>query len=246
MKRLGMSLFLICLMAVTGCSETRSQDVFDHYFVDKTMRIDYFHIGDAQEEMVTLDFVYEQGIWAGSLHNLIDPFDNGRYYVKIYDLESGNLIFSKGFDSYFGEYKTTGNALDGVKRTYHETVLIPYPKNKIKFALEVRNRENRLLPFFSQEIDPASVEIKKDPLTQDVKVYQMRKNGHPHNKVDVAIIAEGYTRQEEEKLAKDFQRFIDVFFSHEPHKSYANRFNIYGVFKPSGDSGCDEPRMGTF
>ena len=186
MKRLGVALFLICLMALTACSQT--QNVFDRYFVDKTMRIDYFHIGDAQEEMVTLDQVYEQGIWAGSLHNLIDPFDNGRYYAKIYDLSSGELIFSKGFDSYFGEYKTTSKALDGVKRTYHETVLIPYPKNKIKLTLEVRNRKNKLQPFFSQEIDPSSLDVKKDPLIQDVKVYEMRKNGHPHNKVDVAII----------------------------------------------------------
>jgi hypothetical protein len=244
MKRLGVSIFLICVMSLTVCSQTQGN--FDRYFVDKTMRIDYFHIGDAKEEMVTLDQVYEQGIWAGSLRNLIDPFDNGRYYAKIYDLSSGELIFSKGFDCYFGEYKTTSEAMEGVKRTYHETVLIPYPKNKIEFALEVRNGENKLQPFFSQVIDPAGVNVKKDPLVQDVKVYELRKNGHPHKKVDVAIVAEGYTRQEGEKLRQDFERFTDVFFSHEPFSTYADRFNIYGVFKPSADSGCDEPRMGVF
>ncbi|UCE39762.1 MAG: peptidase M64 [Candidatus Aminicenantes bacterium] len=246
MKRMCVSLFLTCLMALTACSQTKDQDVFDRYFVDKTMRIDYFHVGDAKEEIVTLDQVYEYGIWAGSLQNLIDLFNNGRYYAKIYDLSSGELIFSKGFDSYFGEYKTTGKALDGINRTYHETMLIPYPKNKIKFTLEVRNRENELQPFFSQEIDPASVDVKKDPLIQGVKVYELRKNGHPHDKVDVAIIAEGYTQQEEEKLQQDFHRFAEVFFSPEPYKSYGDRFNVYGVFKPSEESGCDEPRMGVF
>jgi hypothetical protein len=247
MRRLGVSLFLICLMALTACSQTKTPNgVFDRFFIDKTMRIDYFHVGDAQEEMATIDFVYQYGTWGGSLHNLEDPFDNGRYYAKIYDLESGELIFSKGFDSYFGEYKTTNQALDGVKRTYHETILVPYPKNKIKFTLEARNKENKLQPFFSQEIDPASVEVIKDPLVQDVKVYELRKSGDPHNKVDVAIIAEGYTLQEQEKLQNDLQRFTDVFFGHEPYKSYADRFNIYGVFKPSEESGCDEPRMGIF
>ena len=125
MKRWVVSLMLICLMALTACSQTKSQDVFVRHFVDKTMRIDYYHSGDARQELVTLDHVYEYGVWAGSLHNLIDRFDNGRYYTKIYDLDSGELIFSKGFDSYFGEYKTTSEALDGVKRTYHETVLMP-------------------------------------------------------------------------------------------------------------------------
>ena len=39
---------------------------FDDYFIDKTMRIDYFHIGDAKEEIVTIDQIYQQGIWAGN------------------------------------------------------------------------------------------------------------------------------------------------------------------------------------
>jgi hypothetical protein len=246
MKRWGVSWISICLMALTACSQAESQDMFDRYFIDKTMRIDYFHIGDAQEELVTLDQVYEYGIWAGSVRNLIDPFDNGRYYAKVYDLASGELIFSRGFDSYFGEYKTTGKALEGVKRTYHESVLLPYPKNKIKFSLEVRDRENELQPLFSQEIDPAGVEVKKDLLIQGVKVYELRKNGDSHDKVDLAIIAEGYTLQEEQKLEKDFHRFTEVFFSHEPYKSHADRFNIYGVFNPSEESGCDEPRRGVF
>jgi hypothetical protein len=244
MKKIGVSLFLICVMALPACSQAPGK--FDRYFIDKTMRIDYFHVGNAEQEMATIDQVYEQGIWAGSRHNLVDLFDNGRYYAKIFDLSSGELIFSKGFDSYFGEYKTTSKALSGEKRTYHESVLIPYPKKGIKFVLEVRNKKNELDPFFSQEIDPASVDIKKDPLTQDVKIYEMRNNGDPHTNVDVAIIAEGYTLQEEDKLKEDFHRFTEVFFSHEPYRSYADRFNIYGVFKPSEESGCDEPRMGVF
>jgi hypothetical protein len=128
--------------------------------VDKTMRIDYFHIGDAKKEMATIDQVYEQGSWAGNLNNLIDTFNNGRYSVKVYDLSSGILIFSKGFDSCFGEYKTTDEAIKGVKRTCHETVRVPYPKNKIRFVLEVRDRKNELVPFFSQAIDPASIDVR--------------------------------------------------------------------------------------
>jgi hypothetical protein len=62
---------------------------FDDYFVDKTMRLDYFHIGDAKEEWVAVDQIFEQGIWAGSKRNLIDKLDNGRYYAKIYDSSSG-------------------------------------------------------------------------------------------------------------------------------------------------------------
>ncbi len=52
-------------------------------------------------------------------------------------------------------------------------------------------------------IDPASVDVRKEPLDKDVKVFEIVKNGHPHRKVDVAIIAEGYTSSEEEKVRAD-------------------------------------------
>ncbi len=219
---------------------------FDDYFVDKTMRLDYFHIGDAKEEWITVDQVYEQGTWAGSQRNLIDKFDKGRYYAKIYDSSSGKLIFSKGFDSYYGEYKTTNQALKGIKRAYHETILIPYPKKNIRFTLEVKDRENILQSLFSQEIDPASVSIIKENLDKNVKVFEILKSGNSHEKVDIAFIAEGYTAEEEEKVEADLKRFTEVFFNQEPYRTFKDRFNIYGVFKASEESGCDEPRAGIF
>jgi hypothetical protein len=244
MKKTIVSILSLFLLAFISYAQT--PDNFDRYFLDKTMRIDYFHIGNAEQEIGTIDQVYEQGVWAGSLKNLIDTFNNGRYYVKIYDLSSDKLIFSKGFDSYFGEYKTTENAIKGMKRTYHESVLIPYPKNEIRFVLEVRDRKNVLSPFFSQVIDPESVDVHREPLDKDVKVFEIIENGDPHQKVDVAILAEGYTWDEEEKLLGDFRRFAEIFFSQEPFRSHREKFNIFGVFKPSEQSGCDEPRRGIY
>lgn len=236
----------IAFFLITASLFAHSPPKFEDYFIDKTMRIDYFHTGCAKEEWITIDQVYEQGIWAGSLRNLIDNFNNGRYYAKIYDSSSGRLVFSRGFDSYFGEYKTTGQALKGLKRTYHESVLIPYPKKKIKFTLEVRNRENVLQPLFSQEIDPSSVSIIRERLDEGVKIFKILKSGDPHKKVDIAFVAEGYTLEEEGKLKTDLKRFAKVFFNHEPYKTYKAKFNIYGVFKPSDEGGCDEPRHGVY
>jgi hypothetical protein len=244
MKRLCFFSLCVCVLAMAVCAQ--APENFDRYFIDKTMRIDYFHIGNAEEEIITLDNVYEQGIWAGSRHNLIDNFDNGHYTFKIFDSASDQLIYSRGFDSYFGEYKTTAKALEGTKRTFHETALLPYPKDKIRFVVEVRNRTNELVPFFSQVIDPGSVDINKDPLSEDVKVYEVRKSGPPPKKVDLAIIAEGYTQEEEAKVRSDLERFVGIFFSQEPYKKFQDRFNIYGVYKPSEQSGCDEPRSGVF
>ncbi len=225
-----------------------SQDIipFDDFFIDKTMRIDFFHAGDAKEEWVTVDRIYEQGLWAGSKRHLIDRFDNGRYYLKIYDALSGKVIYSRGFDSYFGEYKTTDSALKGIKRSYHETALIPYPKNKIRFTLEIRDRQNILHLLHRQEIDPMGIGIIRESPDKKTKVYEILKNGNPTQKVDLAFVAEGYRKEDEGLFRSDLERFAAVFFNQEPYRKYKQRFNVYGVFRPSEESGCDEPRRGVF
>ena len=219
---------------------------FDQYFVDQTLRVDYFHIGNLQEEIITLDRALVQGSWAGSTKNLIDPFDLGRYGLKIYDEASGTLIFSRGFDSYFGEYRTTEEAAKGIRRTYHESALIPLPKAKVKFVLESRDRNNVLHRVFEQVVDPASIEVLRKPLSSGVKVFTLLKSGDPHIKADLAFIAEGYTLAEEAKLRADLDRFVKVLFGREPYLSLRDKFNVSGVWKPSDESGCDEPGHGNY
>lgn len=244
MKRL----FAIAVLAaaVAGCASAQKGPVFDDWFVDKTMRVDYFHTGSAAAESFALDQVYDQGIWAGPRTRLIDPFDLGRYAVKVYDAASGRLIFSKGFDSYFGEYKTSDAGVKGVLRTYHESALLPYPKKPVRFALEARDRKNVSREVFSQTIDPAALTVIREALIPGVKVVQSLRSGEPRRKVDVAVIAEGYAAAEEAKFEADLARFTGVFFKLEPYKSHRDAFNIYGVFKASAESGCDEPSHGSF
>lgn len=240
---------IIFLFIIFSLGSLNAQDFnqFDNYFNDKTMRIDYYHTGDAKMEIVSLDQVYIYGIWAGSRLHLIDKFNFGRYRIQIYDAASGRLIYSKGFDSYFGEYKTSNAAIGGIVKTFHETAIIPLPKNKILFSVALRDKENNFSELFSTMIDPENVDIRRDDLVDySVNVFNMESNGDPHNRVDVAILAEGYTRMEKDKFVKDLAYFYDVFFKHEPYKSMQDKFNVYGVFKPSVDSGVDEPRAGIY
>jgi len=231
------------LLIIFSAAVMNAQNVnFNDYFIDKTMRVDYYHIGDDSKEFVTLDHIYQYGIWAGSLKNLVDNFNNGAYYYKIYDVESGGLIFSRGFDSYFKEYQTSDDASKGIKRTYHESAIIPYPKNKIKFVLEKRDKDNDLNEVFSAEIDPNDLYIIKDALKDDnVKVYKSHFSGDSHTKVDVVILGDGYSAKEKNKFEKDLKHFTSVFLNQEPYKSNKDKFNIYGVFKASEDSGINEP-----
>ncbi len=88
--------------------------------------------------------------------------------------------------------------------------------------------------------------VIRERLIPGVKVVEAVKSGEPRRKVDVAIIAEGYTAGEEAKFRSDLDRFVGVFFKLEPYASHRDKFNISGVFKPSAESGCDEPSHGSF
>jgi hypothetical protein len=240
--------FSVCLVVLISPAWAGTIDSgFDGYFTDQTMRIDYHHTGDATTEIVSIDRIYEYGTWAGSVQNLVDSLNYGAYYHKIYDAASGELIYSRGFDSYFKEYQVSSKAGAGVVKTFHESAIIPSPRAKIIFALDKRQKEGQLEEVFRTEIDPEDVQIiRGEAADPSVLVVKSLSSGNPHVKADIAIIAEGYTAQEEQKFRDDLARFTETFFKQDPCKSYKNRFNIYGVFKPSLESGIDEPRHGSF
>ena len=220
---------------------------FNDYFIDKTMRIDYYHTGNSNSEMITIDHIYTYGTWAGSVNNLIDNFNNGQYFYKVYDNKSASLIFSKGFDSYFKEYQTSDEALNGIQKTFQESAIIPAPKNEIKFTLEKRDSLNNLHEIYSTIIDPADIYISGEAVDNSgVTVYKQYYSGDPHTKVDVVIIGEGYTKNEKSKYEKDLKHFTDLFINQQPYQQLKNSFNIFGVYKASIDSGCDNPGAGIY
>jgi len=62
----------------------------------------------------------------------------------------------------------------------------------------------------------------------------------------VAIISEGYTANELGKFRADLEKFSQILFTQEPFQSNKQNFNIYGVYKPSEESGTDEPPADIF
>src|SRR3954447_26385922 len=83
---------------------------FDELFLDKTMRVDYFHTGNRGEEVIALDRVVSDGPWPGSRTRLLDVSNLGEYSFDVVDRESNQVIYSRGFKSVFGEWATTDEA----------------------------------------------------------------------------------------------------------------------------------------
>ena len=73
MKKIIFVLYLTSLF--TTATFGQEFETFNKFFIDETMRIDYYHIGDASDEFITLDQIYKYGIWAGSRVHLIDEMN---------------------------------------------------------------------------------------------------------------------------------------------------------------------------
>jgi len=81
--------FATILLLVTGLILSQGTALgqesvfFDGYFFDKAMRIDFYHTGDAKEETIAINLIYQEEIWPGNKNNLLDPFNNGRYALLV-------------------------------------------------------------------------------------------------------------------------------------------------------------------
>jgi len=239
MKNL-ISFVLIILLAPLALAQAVD---FADYFEDATMRIDYFHTANATCDEIAVDQIYISGTWAGNPKKLLSPTENGRYAIKVVDIASNKLIYSKHYLDIVFEYKGTDPAKEGRKRTYHQTALIPCPKQKVLLTIERRDKHHTLHSVFSQIIDPNDRRIKREPASPMDKSFVIVKNGNPHDVVDLVFVAEGYTSKEFDKFKKDSQRFVNYLFTMKPFAALKNKFNIHGVFRASAQSGVDIPEQ---
>lgn len=212
---------------------------FDTYFLGKTLRFDYYHSGNSENESITSDREREEPYWAGSKKNLIDPFRYGKYMVMIYDSASGKLIYSKGYSTLFSEWQTTDEAKH-IDRTFSETVTFPFPKATVRLEILSRNKKGEFISKFSRFIDPADYFIEGVSNSR-YQVKSILKSGEPGNKVDIVIIPDGYTKEQMGKFIDDCKKFAGYLFKASPFRENKDKFNITAVEAYSEESGTDIP-----
>ncbi|MCK9422944.1 MAG: IgA Peptidase M64 [Bacteroidales bacterium] len=218
---------------------------FDKYFVDKTMRLDYYHSGTSKEEHFSIDQVVNDGIWAGSKTVLTDKLEFGPYLFEITDKVSGAVLYTRGFANVFGEWQTTPEA-DAGWGTFHESLRFPWPKNPVMVNLRKRDADNKFQMIWNAVIDPASRLVNPAPLPKTHKVDVIYEKGPASQKVDLVILGDGYSKSEMEKFRKDAKRMSDVLLSKEPFKSRAGDINIRAIETPGETSGVNKPHPGVF
>jgi hypothetical protein len=227
------------LFLILGIISTSVFAQFDAVFHDKTLRIDYYHTGNDTIECYSIDQLLEEPYWGGSKINLIDTFEFGKYYFKVFDSWSDSLLYSRGYSTLFGEWQTTDEAKT-TWRTFSESVVMPFPQNDVTVKFYSRNKRGIFEEKFSYDVDVDSYFISPER-NLEYPVYDAYVTGDPSARVDIVILPDGYTQQEMGQFLKDCDDFTEHLFSFSPYDKNKDKFNIRGVMAPSEDSGGDIP-----
>jgi len=229
--------YFLLIFAVAFFVQT-SDAQFGKYFTDKTLRLDFYHCGNSETEQYYFDELIQEPYWAGSLNNLIDTHSFGNQLIEVHAADTGELIFSRGYCTLFGEWQTTPEAKT-TNCCYPESVVMPFPREKVVVSIQSRNRKGVFEKKFEYAVDPKSYFIKKE--REKLPVFDIVHSGDPNKKVDIVLLPEGYTENQRDLFTADCQKFADEFFKYAPYSQNKDKFNIRGVWAPSKDAGPDIP-----
>ncbi|MGI5847122.1 MAG: M64 family metallopeptidase [Candidatus Cryptobacteroides sp.] len=246
-------MFLILLTAMLPLSEyaIAHAAIPEALNMDRTLRIDCIFSGSAREQEISIAELRALDGWAGRRVNLDRPPLRGNGQITLRDT-SGNILYSNAFSTLFQEWQTTEEATR-VRKSFENVFLVPMPRVKAELTLKLFDTRGNTACEYSQTIDPADILIRPLRKVPAPHVW-LWKGGDPLDgfevdsarKIDVAIVAEGYTEAEMDRFLEDARATMESLWGHEPFHALKDRFNIVAVQVPSEESGVSVPREGVW
>ena len=210
----------------------------------KTMRLDYFHTGDATREIFSVDrIVVEPLAWPGNPARAIDDTNLGRYFFELIDRATNRVVYSRGFDSLYSDWSETEEPAK-MARTFSESLRFPAPDRPVQIVVKRRDAENTFREVWTTTVDPASPAVDTSVPAAPAPLIALQKAGDPSAKVDFLILGDGYAKAESGKFEKDARRLMDLLFSTSPFRERRNDFNVWGLCPPASESGISRPSTG--
>ncbi len=210
----------------------------------RTMRLDYYHTGDAKREFFSVDrIVLEPLPWPGNLAKNIDQSNLGKYFFEVRDQKSKRVLYSRGFASIYGEWETTDEAATKLQ-TFSESLRFPAPDAPVEIILRKRDAKNDWIDIWTTTLDPRDIFIDRATSRAPAPLIPIQKMGDPATKVDLLILGDGYTAREIKKFEADARRLTKVLFSTSPFKERQADFNVWAICPPALESGISRPSTG--
>lgn len=231
-KNIFLSILFISVLPISA------QD-FHQYYTDNACRVDFHFCGNDSVSEVFFDEVKKEPFWGGREKHLDNDLNLGDYRYLVLDSATKKTIFVDGFSTLFREWQATPEAKT-MSKSFEQSFQFPYPKNTVTLIIEERTDFDAWKELARMNINPADKLIDRTPpINYPVKI--INKSADTDKAIDIAVIAEGYTADQQDKFYKDAKRLFDNLLTHEPFKKYENRFNIYAIAAVSQDSGVTVP-----
>ena len=231
--------FLLCIFSFSTPS----------FAAPRTLRVDYYHTGNSHEEWFSLDRVVLEPLeWPGNLNKAIDESQLGNYLFEVRERASGKLVYSRGFNSVFGEWRTTEEALHG-NRTFSESLRFPSPDAPVEVSLKERDGsgfQGLWKEVWKTVVDPNDKFVDRSRPPSPGALMELQKMGDPATKVDLLVLGDGYTAAERGKFEKDARRFMEALFSTSPFSEHRKDFNVWGLCPAAEESGVSRPSSGIY
>jgi len=210
-----------------------------------TLRVDYVHFGNAGEEHFALArTVVEPLPWPGDLSRTVDDTNLGGYRFEVVDRASQKVLYSRGFDSIFGEWRTTAEAAAG-NGSFEESVRFPRPDAPVLLVLEKRDAANDFHEVWSTVIDPDDMLVERSAPPSAGALIALQQSGPSPEKLDFLILGDGYTAAERGKCEGDARRLSKILFDTEPFASRRGDLNVWLLCPPAAESGISRPSLGS-
>ncbi|MDE5665400.1 MAG: IgA Peptidase M64 [Duncaniella sp.] len=229
---------------VMGGTKEFSSLGFDRNFENRTLRLDYLFSADSEGTRgVHLSGQSSIDGWAGRRYNLSALPLQGAGVVTVCSEATGDTIYRTSFSSLYHEWLSTEEAA-ATPKSFEHCVLVPYPKEPAVIYIDLLDNRHESMASMKHRFDPKDILVAKKGHGKLPDYRYIHKGGDSDEVIDVAILAEGYTKEEIDSFYRHAGIAVEAILSHEPFKSKASKFNFVAVATPSDDSGVSVPRFG--
>ena len=208
-----------------------------------TVRLDFFHTGNAEMEIFSVDQVVIEPLpWPGNMDWPLDETRRGKYLFEVIDPASDLVLYSRSFSSIYGEWETTAEARE-MNRTMHESVRFPRPEFAVEVVLKKRAPDNSFEEIWRTPVDPDDYMNHHESAAYADRVVAIHESGDPAKKVDLLLLGDGYTAAEHDAFIAKARELTDILLSTSPFKERADDFNVWALAPAANESGISRPSL---
>lgn len=235
---LGRAMRLLFIISITLLPFISKPQVFEDYFTDQTLRLDYIFAGNKNQQHVFVSDLVQLEQWHGRRAKLSETPIQGNGQIKLFDEASNQLIYVLPFSSLFQEWLTQEEAKN-TNKSFENVYLVPFPKAKTRIEVSFFDSQHKEHILLKHSVDPQDIMIRK-AANKEIP-YEVIHKASVSNPIKVAIVAEGYQEAEMDDFMEYAHKTIQSLFEHEVFGKHKNAFEIVAVKSPSLDSNVSIP-----